>query len=370
MNFGEKLKELRTKNNLTQQDLAKKMDISSKTIGRWEKENNIPDATKLKKLCKILKCNMEDLTGEKEVVQEKKTKEKKVTKTEKIEPVKEGKTKEKIVKEEKTKTTKETKKEEVLPEKEPKEDMTILTPIVTPEVEEKLKEPEKKEEMVKVEKKFTKTDRRLMHSFSRIISVVSRVSQVLLVIAMCLVGIVMVCLPALFNRIEIYDNMIRFEVGRDPLVLKEDEEGLTITYKDDKIFTGKISEKIYDRPILDIFKTNSKASIVWHIEGLIFIGELCLIAYYLIFGYLAKITKNIANDKVFDLNNVSSLRKMAYMYIALIVVSNVASLIAISFIRMSININISLSQVMLILCLFLLALIFKYGHSLENKIVE
>ena len=355
MKFGEKLKELRTQNNLTQQELAQKMEISSKTIGRWEKENNIPDEKKLKKLSKILQCTVEDLTGE--PVKEKKTKTTK-TKTAKVkvieaEPVK------------KVKPKKEVQEEKVEVKEEPKEP-AILPVTVEPVKEEKIEKTEKTEKPIK-EKKFTKVDKGLMHSFSRIINVVSRIAQVVLVIAMCLIGIVMVCLPALFNRIEIHDDMIKFDVGREALVIKEDEDGLTVSYKDEKIFTGKINKEIYDRPVLNIFKTSSKTSIIWHIEALIFIGLLCLIAYYLIFGYLARITKNISKNQVFDLSNVTNLKKMAYMFMALIVVGNVASLIALSFINMHVNITIHFGQIILILCLFLLALVFKYGYQLEKK---
>ena len=46
MNFATKLKKLRTKNNLTQEDLAKKSGISIKSISRYELGETIPRSRK------------------------------------------------------------------------------------------------------------------------------------------------------------------------------------------------------------------------------------------------------------------------------------------------------------------------------------
>ena len=41
MNFSDKLKELRLKNNETQQELASKLNISFQSISKWEKGLNL-----------------------------------------------------------------------------------------------------------------------------------------------------------------------------------------------------------------------------------------------------------------------------------------------------------------------------------------
>ena len=49
--FGKTIKELRIKNNLTQQDLAKALTVSTSTVGKWEgKGNVIPQADLLLQL--------------------------------------------------------------------------------------------------------------------------------------------------------------------------------------------------------------------------------------------------------------------------------------------------------------------------------
>ena len=42
MNFGEKIKELRIKNKLTQQDFADKFFVTRQAVSRWEQGISIP----------------------------------------------------------------------------------------------------------------------------------------------------------------------------------------------------------------------------------------------------------------------------------------------------------------------------------------
>jgi len=46
-NIGEKIKELRTKNKLTQQELGDKLYVSDKTISSWESGRTLPDINTL-----------------------------------------------------------------------------------------------------------------------------------------------------------------------------------------------------------------------------------------------------------------------------------------------------------------------------------
>ena len=61
MSFGDNLKRLRVKANLTQEQLAIKLNISRQSISKWERDVGLPNLTYLKPLSKILKCTIEDL---------------------------------------------------------------------------------------------------------------------------------------------------------------------------------------------------------------------------------------------------------------------------------------------------------------------
>ncbi len=64
MTFGQKLKELRTKKNLTQKDLADKLNVTYQTVSKWENETNEPDFATLKQLAKLFDCSVDYLIDE------------------------------------------------------------------------------------------------------------------------------------------------------------------------------------------------------------------------------------------------------------------------------------------------------------------
>ena len=61
MKFNEKLVLQRKKNNLSQEQLAEKLEISRQAVSKWESATSHPDMEKMIKLCKILNCTLEDL---------------------------------------------------------------------------------------------------------------------------------------------------------------------------------------------------------------------------------------------------------------------------------------------------------------------
>lgn len=43
MRLGQKIADLRKKNNLSQESLAEKMNVSRQAVSKWESEQSIPD---------------------------------------------------------------------------------------------------------------------------------------------------------------------------------------------------------------------------------------------------------------------------------------------------------------------------------------
>ena len=68
MNFSDKLKELRLKNNETQQELASKLNISFQSISKWEKGLNLPSIELMKELAKHYDVSLDYLLENKEEV--------------------------------------------------------------------------------------------------------------------------------------------------------------------------------------------------------------------------------------------------------------------------------------------------------------
>lgn len=47
MRLGQKIADLRKKNNLSQEGLAEKMNVSRQAVSKWESEQSIPDIEKI-----------------------------------------------------------------------------------------------------------------------------------------------------------------------------------------------------------------------------------------------------------------------------------------------------------------------------------
>lgn len=61
MDFGERLKSLREKKQLTQEELASRLYVSSKTISSWESSRTEPSLDLIVKLSEILECSYASL---------------------------------------------------------------------------------------------------------------------------------------------------------------------------------------------------------------------------------------------------------------------------------------------------------------------
>ena len=73
MAVADKIKKLRKDNNMTQEDLAEKLNVSRQTISKWETNVVIPDADNIVSICKLFNITTDELLDYKvESIQKKK----------------------------------------------------------------------------------------------------------------------------------------------------------------------------------------------------------------------------------------------------------------------------------------------------------
>lgn len=66
MNIGEKLFELRKAKNLSQEEVAEKLNVTRQTVSKWETNQSTPDFDKIIPLCELFEIGAEELlTGKK-----------------------------------------------------------------------------------------------------------------------------------------------------------------------------------------------------------------------------------------------------------------------------------------------------------------
>ena len=63
MKIGKIIRNLRTENKMTQEDLAKKLFVSQDTISLWELDKSLPDIPNLIKLTKIFQVSADEILG-------------------------------------------------------------------------------------------------------------------------------------------------------------------------------------------------------------------------------------------------------------------------------------------------------------------
>lgn len=68
MSVGERISELRNEKKLSQNQLAKLMDVSRQAVSKWETGQSVPDSLNLIKLAGILETDIEYLTTGRQVV--------------------------------------------------------------------------------------------------------------------------------------------------------------------------------------------------------------------------------------------------------------------------------------------------------------
>ena len=68
MSIGERISKLRTEQNISQNQLAKAMEVSSQAVSKWENDLSIPDPAKLIRLADVLDTDVEYLATGKHTV--------------------------------------------------------------------------------------------------------------------------------------------------------------------------------------------------------------------------------------------------------------------------------------------------------------
>lgn len=70
MNIGKFIQELRKENNMTQEELAEKLGVTSKSVSRWENGKTMPDISLFNSLAAELNCTVSELLNGQKMTKE------------------------------------------------------------------------------------------------------------------------------------------------------------------------------------------------------------------------------------------------------------------------------------------------------------
>ena len=64
MHLDENFKKIRKDNNLSQEDLADKLNVSRQSVSKWESGLAYPEMDKVIQICKLFNVNIDDIMNE------------------------------------------------------------------------------------------------------------------------------------------------------------------------------------------------------------------------------------------------------------------------------------------------------------------
>lgn len=219
------------------------------------------------------------------------------------------------------------------------------------------------EEIVMNVVKFKKEQQSKMKGLSNAISIIAKICRIVCMISIPIIIASSIILTIVTNKVDVKDNKIIWN-GNDVIEIIEVDNKLTLSINNEVVSSSKNQNEIVK--IKDILQNNSKVMIV----GYILTGFTFLIISLILIIMMLKALENLFNninkgDTPFTLENVSYIKKMAYLMIALTVLPNIVGVIFEVILKANLNVGFEMFTIVEILFLFSIAYIFEYGYQIQ-----
>ncbi len=212
--------------------------------------------------------------------------------------------------------------------------------------------------------KFKKEQQNKMKVLSKTIAVIAKIGKILVTTCIPIIFVSMIILGIIINKIEVVDNEIRFSHIDDKISFIKNNNKITVKINNqvvDDISNQKIIEKTKE-----ILENNSKYVLLGYVE----IGFIFLIISLVLIRTMLKSLENLfeninKGDTPFKLENVSYIKKIAYLMILVTILPSIIEVIFEIIFRIDLNIGFELFSLIEILFLFSIAYIFQYGYEIQ-----
>ena len=209
-----------------------------------------------------------------------------------------------------------------------------------------------------------KEESKKMKILSKIISTFSKIGRILCYVSIPFVVLAIIITPFLVHKLEVKNNEISISSSDSKISILDKGDKLVI--KAGNIVLGEASKDVAQTKIIDVLENNSKAQIITYVE----IGFIVLIATLVLISIILKCLESVfgninKGDNQFTLENVHLIKKMAYMMIIIIVISNLGGIIFEILLNSDLDMGIEVFDLVQILFLFSLSYIFEYGRLLS-----
>lgn len=210
--------------------------------------------------------------------------------------------------------------------------------------------------------KFQKNEQKKMKCISKIIKIISKICKIASMIALPVLILLVFASPWFLSNIDVNDNEIVWN-GNEKISIKKEKDKLTLLYKDN-IYLADVKEQVIDY-YLDYYAEN-KTLVIVYVEVAFITLTVLLVLVIKIFSYLEKLFGNMYEGQTpFTLENVSLIRKIAYLMIASSILPSLIGSFFELVTRTDFGVEWELFDLVEILFLFSMVYIFKYGYELQ-----
>ena len=217
------------------------------------------------------------------------------------------------------------------------------------------------EEIVMNVVKFNEKKQKEVKTLSNVISLIGKIGAIVLKVAIPFIILAMILFPYVINNVEIKNNEIGFKTENIKII---DENKIEIH----DIIVGEFDIEDEDYDVIEMFNNNSNAKIIGYIEaGLVFLLVDIIIMIFIL-NCVEKLFNNIRNNNTpFTLDNVTFIKKISYLMIALIIITPISGVIFNSLLGLSDgNSPFELMSILEILIIFSMSYIFEYGYEMQK----
>ena len=217
--------------------------------------------------------------------------------------------------------------------------------------------------------KFKEKEQKKMKGLTKAISIIAKIGRIFCYVAIPFIILLMVIVPMLIKNINVEANKIVFNGPIDSSIMleeSEEEEGsvISIKYKGNLIVREKNQYSIMT--MKSVLQNANKKTIIGTAEVSLFFLIVQIVLISIVLYYLERLFKNInSGDTPFTMDNVSYIKKMAYIMIAAIILPGVTGWVAEGISGLDLNLDFNLFNILEILFLFCLAYIFEYGYLIQ-----
>ncbi|MBR3146461.1 MAG: helix-turn-helix transcriptional regulator [Bacilli bacterium] len=291
MKFADNLKKIRKRKNISQEELAEKVGVSRQSVSKWETSEAYPEMNNILELCKIFKCNINDLVNDQMV------------------------------------------------------DLDSL-------------DEEVKMSIVKLKKEKQKQ----MKGISKVLSLVGKITSIVLRVALGFLVLAMILVPFGFQFLDIKDGHLTTKDKKIQIV----EVGKSTEIRiGDHVVAADMKAKDINTMAMAIDQFGETGVVILLELGMIFLGAFIIVLIKSL-EHLELLFKNInEGDTPFTLDNVDHIKKMAYLMITCIILSSIGQTILNIPLRGQVNLELNILNIIEILFLYSMSIVFEYGHEIQ-----